>query len=1027
MLSNNDKQDKDIREADGLLWFLYSCDRANGGGALCQSYHKKRPIRVFRSSLAGKPYGPPFLDVEDDLEDDSDVAYRYDGLYIVRAVWDMNGRETEAHPVIGENGWQTYFCTRVSKRPLEKEKREEGMHYNVIGCQELWSSIQSMRGVRRLKKFEIEIPPTKLSMIKKCAITGIYKDRKCPGYVKPIVEIPMETSTTTNAAKKPSRIKGGRKRRQQQEEEESDSDDEESKNEENVSDSDSSEEVSSPVSKRSSSLSKTTPRPRMNSHKKSSPSSTHDDSSDSETSTSANITQKKKRVRSPSRKALLNNMDVSAYFPKRASAAKAEKANRDIVGSRTYKRKSSETTSATAASSKANKQPIRAGGGGRKRAKANKRDEDEFSTSSEEGPDNSNMIDQSILTVGSRILVAYKDSLFKSTIRKRREKAGKHDFLIHYDGNKKTNVHWITVDKIQKILEINVDTPPKKKVATTKSRGNNGGGKRKAPSKQNSSASQESGSSSNTRPSLVRQQSLQQSHYQDKDGGSEDETDNDKKKSPRKKSKTEVAEPKVDVDDGDKSDEKKSATASSDKKKSASKDPHRKTSKTQKSKNSADRIVEESSSSESEPDDPPPPTPKRKSNIKITTAADAVSRKPRKTVVSDVCIAQKHKPLAKTETASDDEADSDKSSTSSSEEESVESEPEEDFKYPVGSQVYTEYRRVFYSSTILKAKQKRSLTEYLVHYEGYKKSSNRWVKEKDLHEVNDATTRRYEEQRVAPTADSPHESDWVQESSMTTRRKKPVECDLDNSGRSSTTTRKKPPPRRIRSDQYDAALDALESGVAFLVGSMVFVEWSGALYLAKMLKKRYSGDRTEYMISYDGYRSSNDAWVSINKIYEVNPQTKRVFKLINTGTSGSSASNNKPKAIPKRRETRKKAHDDEAAAATSSTRNSERKQPTLSRATSTASSQSSRATSTIDMKGIEPGVEFLPGSTIFAEYKGGLCLAKMLKKRGKNDYMEYFIEYSGLKKALEVWISTSMVYEINPQTKRMFRQLQVKK
>jgi len=231
----------------------------------------------------------------------------------------------------------------------------------------------------------------------------------------------------------------------------------------------------------------------------------------------------------------------------------------------------------------------------------------------------------------------------------------------------------------------------------------------------------------------------------------------------------------------------------------------------------------------------------------------------------------------------------------------------------------------------------------------------------------------------------------------------------------------------MRSDQYDAALDALESGVAFLVGSMVFVEWSGALYLAKMLKKRYSGDRTEYMISYDGYRSSNDAWVSINKIYEVNPQTKRVFKLINAGTSGSSASDNKPKAIPKRRETRKKAHDDEAAAATSSTRNSERKQPTLSRATSTASSQSSRATSTIDMKGIEPGVEFLPGSTIFAEYKGGLCLAKMLKKRGKNDYMEYFIEYSGLKKALEVWISTNMVYEINPQTKRMFRQLQVKK
>jgi len=79
------------------------------------------------------------------------------------------------------------------------------------------------------------------------------------------------------------------------------------------------------------------------------------------------------------------------------------------------------------------------------------------------------------------------------------------------------------------------------------------------------------------------------------------------------------------------------------------------------------------------------------------------------------------------------------------------------------------------------------------------------------------------------------------------------------------------------------------------------------------------------------------------------------------------------------------------------------------------------------MKGIEPGVEFLPGSTLFAEYKGGLCLAKMLKKRGKDDYMEYFIQYHGLKKTEEAWVSTSMVYEINPQTKRMHRLLSEKK
>ena len=198
-----------------------------------------------------------------------------------------------------------------------------------------------------------------------------------------------------------------------------------------------------------------------------------------------------------------------------------------------------------------------------------------------------------------------------------------------------------------------------------------------------------------------------------------------------------------------------------------------------------------------------------------------------------------------------------------------------------------------------------------------------------------------------------------------------------------------------------------------------------------MVKKRYWGDRTEYLISYDGYKSSHDAWVSINKIYEVNPQTKRVFKRNNADISDGAASDGKPKrrAPPGRRETRKKAHDDEAAS--SSSRNSEYNQP-LSRASSHTSSQSSRktpprTTSTIDMKGIEPGVEFLPGSTLFPEYKGGLCLAKMLKKRGKDDYMEYFIQYHGLKKTEEAWVSTSMVYEINPQTKRMHRLLSEKK
>ena len=98
--------------------------------------------------------------------------------------------------------------------------------------------------------------------------------------------------------------------------------------------------------------------------------------------------------------------------------------------------------------------------------------------------------------------------------------------------------------------------------------------------------------------------------------------------------------------------------------------------------------------------------------------------------------------------------------------------------------------------------------------------------------------------------------------------------------------------------------------------------------------------------------------------------------------------------------------------------------------------------STVDMEGTEPGVEFLPGSTLFAEYKGSLCLAKMLKKRGKGDYMEYLLQYNMKKKKKKkqkqntmgeeeeeearCWVSVALVYEINPQTKRMFRQLSKK-
>ncbi|KAL7537116.1 hypothetical protein ACHAXR_008398, partial [Thalassiosira sp. AJA248-18] len=1167
--------ERDIREADGLVWFLYSTDRTNGGGALCQSYHKKRPIRVFRSSLLGGRYAPPFLDVEED-EDNSDVGYRYDGLYMVRAVWDVDGHETESFPVVGEKGWQTYFVTRVPKKPLDKEKVEVGMEYNAMGLQELWGIIQKMRGVRRPKKFEIPQPPVKLPPVKRGAISGVYKDRKSVGYQRPEpvcalppTRLPPQSQLATTKSLQPPRAKSPRtipnetqRRRKGQQDVDSESsssdEEEETKNQKAAeeSDSDSDSDTShKPQQHRASPLSARTPtkvmtpRPRLNSvphhqPKKASPPTAaaanqeDDDSSDSETSTSAAIStpiagpRKTKRIRKPSPKIKLSTgMDVSAFFPKRASAARAEAVNRDMLGSqRSYnKRKASETaTAAAAAAAVAKQQRV----SGRKKTKMKYHDDSDHSSSSVSSDEeqqqqdrDDGLVDQSILTVGSRVLVLYKAQLFKATIRKRRYKNSRHDFLIHYDGNKRTNVHWIQLDRIKEILEINVDTPPKQQqkkaaVATTKKKKKGGNNKRKAESAQ-----------------VVRQQSLQENHYQKNNEEEVDSESSSKRIAPEAKEESDPshdaddkataaneaqhnddnnndmtvprAESKVRTSDGspgatdkeptidgqaapqigghgdqtespsiseskmplEEPDEKAQSNtklvsqtkadfddeSASDGTQDAVKEEELKSnSKAPATEDGMD--IEEFETSDCANNDSKPNSdnevPKPISNnIKTTTAAAASARKPRKTVVSDVIVANNASekdsetipskdPLQLlAEEAGSDESDENYSSSSSNDKQvQAASEPTSEFKYPIGSHVYVEYRHIFYSSSILKGRRKRSISEYLVHYEGYKKSSNRWVKEATLHEVNAVTTQRYEEQRLIP-ADILHESGHPGEFSMTTRGKKASESSEQpsssslNSSVHSAPVQKKPPPRRMRSESSEttgqAALENLEAGVDFLPGSMVFVEWNLVLYLAKMLKKRYSGDRMEYLISYDGYKSNHNAWVSIHKIYEVNPQSKRVYKMLNSEIIGGNTSEGKPKQRrappgPKRRETRRKAqdYDDIVSHSSAQTRNNGETNQPPSRASSRV--QTSRATSSIDMQGIEAGVEFLPGSTLFAEYKDGLCLAKMLKKRGKGDYMEYFIQYNGLKKTVEAWVSTALVYEINPQTKRMFRKLSKK-
>lgn len=895
----------------------------------------------------------------------------------------MNGHETETFPCLGVEGWQTYFFTRVPKRPLEKEKHISGMQYNKLGMQELWGEVQKMRGVRRPKKFEIPTAPIKLSAIKRVAITGQKASRKVGAYRPPSLEelqrkqreenkqqakLLKRQQSSTSSKSGTSGLKRVHYDSHSSEEEE---EDESVKND--PEDERTKHRSHSPISRKSSSNDKViTPRPRLNSAVSlSNKGNTNYDSSDSDSSTKGKLSPTK--ISSP-KISSTSAVDSSLFFPKRASAAKAETANREMFGKkkRPYNRKSTK--------------------GGRKRKKVDESDSEDVD---DESSDEGNLVDQAVLTVGSRVLVQYKGSLFKATIRKRREKNDKHSFLIHYDGNKKTNVHWIPLERITEILFINLNAPPQ---PDTKSRG--GAVKRKSKKakrpavqrqKQNHPHSDSDDEAMVKEPSMPQQSDVKEGMSEKDVGGN----------------KTESLQ-------GPQSDEAGAAAVGAEKQVDDNKD-------------------------EMDVDGPNHHAAEDDESLAATKpAAIPTKQDTRETVVLDLEHASSLNNPHENETHV--ESDTNTSQIENESTSSISTKPKavsgssEKFKHPVGGRVYVEYGRskIFYHSTIVNARKKRSVCEYLVHYDGYKKSANRWVKESSLHEVNSDTTRRFEEQRNVPNAIVPGEILCEDE---------PVE--RSTRGRKAVDQDKQPQKaRRMRSDvselSNESVLGNIEPGVAFLQGSVVFTEWKGVLFLAKMVKKRYSGDRTEYLVSYDGYSSKYDAWVSIHKIYEVNPQTKRAFKKLKAGQDppgGKRKSARKQEeeedndedddehtveSAPKKRVYRKKSVEDSSTTGSLTRRGSRKRKDDSSEAPSRTSTRASR-TSTLDMQGIESGVDFLPGSTIFAEYKGGLCLAKMIKKRGKGDYMEYYIQYMGLKKTEEAWMSVGLLYEINPQTKRMFR------
>ena len=108
-----ENQDPMLREDDGLCWLHITCSKSLGGGSLCQSYHNKAPVRVFRSSELESRYAPALYEDEADT-----ILYRYDGLYAVKAMWDTEGKETTSAPP-SDVSQHTFFLTRYPKRPLD--------------------------------------------------------------------------------------------------------------------------------------------------------------------------------------------------------------------------------------------------------------------------------------------------------------------------------------------------------------------------------------------------------------------------------------------------------------------------------------------------------------------------------------------------------------------------------------------------------------------------------------------------------------------------------------------------------------------------------------------------------------------------------------------------------------------------------------------------------------------------------------------------------------------------------------------
>jgi hypothetical protein len=812
-----ERQDLLLREDDGLCWLQITSARHEGGAALYQSFTNKTPIRVFRSSDLDSRYAPDVY--QDEV---GQTLYRYDGLYAVKAIWDSDGDETDEAPSL-DGSQYTFLLTRYPKVPAD-ESIESEMNYNRMSVQELWNEIQKRRQILKPRPFQFSHPITSLAPIgDKSNLTRRRKD---------VIELPSETNSKQRKKRKKNLVNT-----------------EESEESKIITDC---EFKSAQADTNSLNIDQPGKKP-----KRASAAAARSYLQEAMQNKFGSQEKEKKFISSErddasSLKRFTNNKtseeSVSSYD--HHFSDKETKLISVPIGLQSHVADTEESISVSSTQMSDMKTTKRAYN---RRSTVTSNKATKHSRSS---PDSKKAhlkkqklkVDPSIIEVGNRIHVDYKNILYKATVRKIRVKNNFLEFSVHYDGNKKSNVRWINAEMINGIL----------------------------PEAENA-----------------------------------DET---------------------------------------------------------------------------------------KSNSKI-------SQRSAVTKMNDV---EDYESIQDQETI-----ESNEDTTS--------------FSYQKGDMVYVDYKNVLYHASIQRTKiNRKGVQEYLVHYDGFKRTSDRWLTADSLFDINEESTDRYNMQRGEETSNS--KANKLITSSISKRKNLVTEVQ-----KVSTST----------SSSLDMGNN--EPGVDFLPGSCVFVVRDDALYLAKMLKRRGKAPDMDYFIHYDGSSDNYDSWVPIHLIYEINPRTRRIYEStsnkrdpLNDGeedeetddesdTEDGKALNESPgrhTARSKKVPTKSIRRDEYSKTRRSSPQNSDvhlETSPTNKKKERKRSkNHDEKMPKLLEMTGIEAGVEFLPGSTVFIVWKNALYLGKMLKKRGKGADMEYFVHYDGFRKSSDAWVSASMIYEINPQTKRAF-------